>query len=140
MPKELILVEEPQLAILASRMSFVTLVVGIADPSVGRQLLSRVATPLVGEDLQIICANLAEEQLMDLSDMFLQLVELHKRLVVALGAPNLQQTVECFLNFQVSEHDAKLLLVQSRTQLSIQRSKRSHGLREYDLRVIDSYQ
>lgn len=88
------------------------LVIGIANASVSRQLGSRVTATFIRENLEILRADFAEEELMNLSDVFLQFAELEERSVIALGATILQQTIESLLNVEVSESDAELLLVE----------------------------
>lgn len=67
--------------------------------------------------------------------MFLQLVELDERSLVAITdrAALLQQVVEALLDVEVGEGDAVLLLVKTRTQFAIQGGERRNRFRENDL-------
>lgn len=94
MTKQLILVKISQFTIFATRMTFVTLVVWISNASVCSQVGTRVAATFGRENLEIIGTNLTVELLVDLSDVFLQLVELEKRIVTALRAAIFKQMVK----------------------------------------------
>jgi hypothetical protein len=95
----------------------------------------------------------------DLSDVLLELVELDERRVVAFWAaesqedkkissklvdiqclPMFQQPIERLLQLQALESDPILLLIQSRSQLSIKIRERSDFLRENDLKSPQDYQ
>lgn len=85
MPKQLILVQEAFITVLAARMAPMANVVRIANSPMKRQLLSRVASPLRREDLQVLRANVAVEQLVLLAHVLSQHVELGKVFLVASG-------------------------------------------------------
>jgi hypothetical protein len=90
MSPEFVFIQKSELAVLANRMSLVTLVIGISNSSVSGEIASVVASTLRREDFQVVRANLAVVELVVLSDVILQFVELHKRLVVALWAAVLE--------------------------------------------------
>jgi hypothetical protein len=99
-PEQLVLVEEPQFAVLTPWMSLVAFVVDIADTSVCRQLGSRVSAALSRENLEVFGANLAVEHLVDLSHVLLELVELDEGCVVASWAPETARTSENHFKIQ----------------------------------------
>lgn len=94
MSEQFILVQESQFAIFTARVTFVTSVVGISDTSMLSKVDTRIAAPFGRENLEIFSTNLTVEQLMDLSDMLLQFVELKEGRVITMRATILQQMIK----------------------------------------------
>lgn len=90
-----------------------TLVIRVTNPPVCGQLLSRITSTLRREDLEVVCANFAEEVLVNLADVLFQLIELDERCVIAFRTAMFQQTIEGLLNVKIGESDAVLLLIQT---------------------------
>lgn len=74
--KQLVIIEVTVITELAERVSSVTGVVRVSMRSVTCQFLTVVPFTLMGEDLEMLCAELAAEELVLLPHVLLQLLEL----------------------------------------------------------------
>lgn len=111
MSEEFIFVQESQLTIFTAWVTFVTAIIRISNTTVFSYLFTCITSSLRRENFKILCANLTVEQLVNLSNMFLKLVELKKERVFAFRAAVFQQFVEGFLDFQVSKSDSIFLFI-----------------------------
>lgn len=136
MPKQLVLVQEALVAVLAQRMAPVTDVVRIAHPPMDGQVLAGVAPPFGREDLQMLGTDVAVEQLVPLADVLPQDVELGEVLLVASGTLVVQQLEERLLHVSVRKADPILFVVQPGPILHVQLLVRGERLGEDDLGQI----
>lgn len=131
--EQLILVQISQLTVVAKRVAFVRLVVGIADSFVSCELTSCVAAALLCKNLQIVGADLAVKQLVHFSNVLLKLLKVDERLVVAFWAAVLEKSHKTASDVLISKSDPEFFIVKARADLPVQGRKRRDCLRENHL-------